>query len=87
MTMLLINVYHEGQILNTLTAVGYDICVVCTFSTEDTVNIHDLKRQIHVDLELLTSYFNLIIRARINTIQLGSGDFFYSLFWIVSKKI
>jgi hypothetical protein len=47
--MLMINVYHGGQILN-------------------TISIHDLKRQIHVGLELLLSHFNLIISARINTV-------------------
>jgi hypothetical protein len=48
--MLLINVYHEGQIMNTLTGVGYDIHVACTFSADKTISIHDLKRHIHVDL-------------------------------------
>jgi hypothetical protein len=35
MKILLINVYHGGQILNTSTGVGYDICAACTFSTEE----------------------------------------------------
>jgi hypothetical protein len=74
--MLLINVYHEGQILNTLTGVGYDICATCTFSTDETINLRDLKRQIHAGLELLSSQFNINISARINTATAGSGDFF-----------
>jgi hypothetical protein len=43
---LLINVYHGGQILNTSTSVGYDIRAVYTFSADETINLHDLKRQI-----------------------------------------
>jgi hypothetical protein len=51
--MLLINVYHGGQILNTSTSVGYDI--------------RDLKRHIHIGLKMLRSHFNISISARINT--------------------
>jgi hypothetical protein len=51
--MLLINVYHESQILNTSTGVGYDIRAACIFSTDETINLRDLKRQIHASLELL----------------------------------
>jgi hypothetical protein len=53
MKILLINVYHEGQILNTSTGVGYDIRVACTFSADEAINLCDLKRQIHAGLELL----------------------------------
>jgi hypothetical protein len=38
-------------------------------------------------LELLSSQFNISISARINTAPAGSGDFFYSLFGIVSDEI
>jgi hypothetical protein len=55
MKILLINVYYEGQILNTSTGVGYDIRVACTFSADETINLCDLKRQIHAGLELLPS--------------------------------
>jgi hypothetical protein len=74
--MLLNNVYHEGQILNTSTDVGYDIRVVCIFSTDKTISIHDLKRQIHVGLKLLPNHFNITISARINTGRSGSDIFF-----------
>jgi hypothetical protein len=84
--MLLTNVYHGGQILTTSTGMGYDIRVACTFSTNDTINIHDLKRWIHVGLELLPSHFNLSINARINTTQPALSNF-YSLFGVVSEKI
>jgi hypothetical protein len=47
----------------------------CTFSTDETINIHDLKIQIHVGLKLLLSHFNMIISAWINTAQSGSGAF------------
>jgi hypothetical protein len=73
--MLLINVYHGGQILNTSTGTGYDIHVVCTFSADETINLRDLKRQIHTGLELLPNQFNISIRARINTALVGSDDF------------
>jgi hypothetical protein len=43
--MLLINVYHGGQILNTSIGVGYDIRAACTFSVNETINLRDLKRQ------------------------------------------
>jgi hypothetical protein len=85
--MLLINVYHGGQILNTSTGVGYDICVACTFCTDETINFRDLKMQIHTGLDLLPSQFNISISARINTALTGSGDFFYSLFRIISDEI
>jgi hypothetical protein len=69
--------------------VGYDIRAACTFSTDDTINLHDLKRQIHAGLELLPSQFNISISARINTASAGSRDFFYnlSLFGVVSDEI
>jgi hypothetical protein len=69
-------VYHGGQILNTSTGTGYDIHAACTFSADETINIRDLKRQIHTGLELLPSQFNISIRARINTAPTGSGSFF-----------
>jgi hypothetical protein len=74
--MLLINVYHGGQILNTSTGTGYDIHAACTFSADETINIRDLKRQIHAGLELLTRQFNISIRVRINTAPASSGGFF-----------
>jgi hypothetical protein len=84
--MLLINVYHVGQILNTLTSTGYDIHAACTFSADETINLRDLKRHIHVGLELLPSQFNISIRIQINTAPAGS-DNFYSIFGVVSDKI
>jgi hypothetical protein len=53
--MLLINVYHGCQILNTSIGVGYDIRAACTFSTDEIINLRDLRRQIHAGLELLPS--------------------------------
>jgi hypothetical protein len=73
--MLLINVYQEGQILNNSTDVGYDIRTTCIFSADEIINIHDLKRQIHVSLKLLPSHFNITISALINTTPSGSSDF------------
>jgi hypothetical protein len=87
--MLLINVYHESQILNTSTDVGYDIRAACTFSTDETINLRDLKRQIHTDLELLASQFNINISARINTVPVGSGyflRFIWGYFWKKNGK-
>jgi uncharacterized protein YlxP (DUF503 family) len=55
--------YHRSHILNTSTGTGYDIHVACTFSTDETINFRDLKRQIHAVLELLHSQFNISIRA------------------------
>jgi hypothetical protein len=86
MTILLINVYHGGQILNISTDMGYDIRAECTFSSDETINIHNLKKQIHVGLKLLPSHFSITISARINTVSLDSCVF-YSLFRIVSEKI
>jgi hypothetical protein len=74
--MLLINVYHEGQILKTSTGTDYDIYAACTFSADKAINLRDLKRQIHAGLELLPSQFNISISARINTTPAGSGGFF-----------
>jgi hypothetical protein len=71
-------VYHEGQIPNTSTGVSYDIRAACTFSADETINIHDLKRQIYVDLKLLSSHFNITISARINTTPPSLGVFFSS---------
>jgi hypothetical protein len=85
--MLLINMYHGGQILNTSTGVGYDIRAACTFSVDETINLRDLKRQIHAGLELLLNQFNISISVRINTAPAGSGNFFYSLFEIISDEI
>jgi hypothetical protein len=86
MKILLINVYHGGQILNTSTGVGYDIRVACTFSADETINLHDLKRQIHAGLELLPSQFTISISARINTAPTGSGDFFIAYFGLFLIK-
>jgi hypothetical protein len=86
MKMLLINVYHGGQILNISTGVGYDIRAACTFSADETINLRDLKRQIHADLELLPSQFTISISARINTAPAVLGGFF-SLFGVISDEI
>jgi hypothetical protein len=80
-------VYHIGQILNTSIGVGYDIRVACTFSADEIINLRDLKRQIHVGLELLLSQFNISISAWINAAPAGLDGFFYSLFGIISEKI
>jgi hypothetical protein len=85
--MLLINVYHGGQILKTSTGTDYDIHAACTFPADETINFRDLKRQIHAGLELLPSQFNISISARINTAPAGSDGFFYSLFGVVSDEI
>jgi hypothetical protein len=87
MKMLLINVYHGGQILKTSTGTDYNIHATCTFSADEAINLRDLKRQIHAGLELLPNQFNINISARINTAPAGSGDFFYSLYGVVSDEI
>jgi hypothetical protein len=74
--MLLINMYHGAQILNTSTGMGYDIRASCIFSADETISIHDLKRQIHTGLKLLHSHFNITINVRINTATSSLGDFF-----------
>jgi hypothetical protein len=73
--ILLINVYHGGQILNTSTDMVNDIRATCTFSADETINLRDLKKQIHVGLELLPSQFSISISARINTTPAGSVIF------------
>jgi hypothetical protein len=66
--MLLINVYHGGQILKTSHGTDYDIQAACTFSADEAINFRDLKRQIHAGLvELLPGQFNISISARINS--------------------
>jgi hypothetical protein len=77
--------YHGGQIMNTSTDVGYDIHAACIFSTDETINLHDLKRQVHAGLELLPSQFSINISAWINTALTGSG-IFYSLFGVISDE-
>jgi hypothetical protein len=72
-------VYHGGQILNTSTGMSYDIRAMCTFSVDETINLRDLKRQIHAGLELLSNQFNISISARINIVLACSDDFFYNL--------
>jgi hypothetical protein len=84
--MLLINVYHGGQILNTSTDMSYDIRAMFTFSADKTISIHDLKRHIHVGLKLLPSHFNISISARINTAPSGFGDFFIVYLGLFLKK-
>jgi hypothetical protein len=65
-------VYHRGQILKTSTGTDYDIHVACTFSVDETINLRDLKKQIHAGLELLPIQFKINISARINTALKGS---------------
>jgi hypothetical protein len=48
--------------MNTSTGAGYDISAACIFFTDDTININDLKMQIHAVLEMFSSHFNLIIQ-------------------------
>jgi hypothetical protein len=79
-------VYHGGQILNTSTGVGYDIRATCTFSTNETINLRDLKRQIHAGLELLPSQFSFNISARINTASAGSDGFFIAYLGLFLMK-
>jgi hypothetical protein len=75
--MLLINVYYESQILNTSTGASYDIRVACIFSTDESINIDDLKIPIHVGLKLLFCHLNITISAQSNIIQSGSDGFLY----------
>jgi hypothetical protein len=79
-------VYHEGQILNTSTGVVYDIHGPCTFSTDETINLRDLKRRIHAGLELIPSQFTISISARINTAPAGSGGFFITYLGLFLMK-
>jgi hypothetical protein len=85
--MLLINVYHGDQILNTSTDVGYDIRIACTFYADDRINLRDLKKQIHAGLKLLPSQFNINISARINTAPAGSGGFFIAYLGLFFDEI
>jgi hypothetical protein len=85
--MLLINVYHGGQILKTSTGTDYDIHSACTFSADEVINLRDLKRQIHADLELLPSQFNINISARINTAPAGSSGFFIAYLRLFLMKL
>jgi hypothetical protein len=84
--MLLINVYHGGQILKTSHGTNYDIQTACTFSADEAINLRDLKRQIHAGLELLPSQFNISISARINTTPIGSSDFFIAYLGLFLMK-
>jgi hypothetical protein len=84
--MLLINVYHGGQILKTSHGTVYDIQAACTFSADNAINLRDLKRQIHAGLELLTSQFNISISARINTAPAGSSGFFITYLGLFLMK-
>jgi hypothetical protein len=68
-------VYHGGQILKTSHGTDYNIQAVCTFFADEAINLRDLKRQIHVGLELLLSQFHISISARINTAPAGSSSF------------
>jgi hypothetical protein len=74
--MLLINVYHGGQILKISHGTDYDIQVACIFSADETINLRDLKRHIHSGLEMLPSQFNISISAWINITPTGSSVFF-----------
>jgi hypothetical protein len=84
--MLLINVYHGGQILNTSTGMGYNIRAACTFSVNETINLRDLKRQIHASLEMLPNQFSISIIAQINTEPAGSGGFFIAYLGLFLMK-
>jgi hypothetical protein len=79
-------VYHRGQILKTSHGTDYDIQAACTFSADEAINLCDLKRQIHADLELLPSQFNICISARINTAPAGSSGFFIAYLGLFLMK-
>jgi hypothetical protein len=87
MNMLLINVYHVGQILKTSTGTDYDIHAACIFSADETINLCDLKRQINAGLELLPNQFNISISAWINTAPASSGDFFIAYLGLFLMKL
>jgi hypothetical protein len=72
--------------MNTSTGTDYDIHAACTFSADETINLRDLKRQIHAGLELLPSQFNINIRARINTAPAGLGGFFIAYLGLFLMK-
>jgi hypothetical protein len=65
---------------------GYGIRTACTFSTDETINLHDLKKQIHAGLELLPSQFSTSISALINTAPAGSGGFFIAYLGLFLMK-
>jgi hypothetical protein len=97
MKILLINVYHGGQILNTSTGMGYDILTACTFSTDESINLRDLKRQIYIGLDSLANsisalvyaladsddFFIIYLRLFLMKFEVDSCCFFYSLILIV----
>jgi hypothetical protein len=66
--------------------VGYDIRAACTFSADETINLRDLKRQIHAGLELLPSQFNISISAWINTVPAVSHVFCTVYLMLFLKK-
>jgi hypothetical protein len=72
--------------MNTSTRVGYDIHVVCIFFVDETINLHDLRSQIHAGLELLPNQFNIRISVRINTAPASSDDFFIVYLGLFLKK-
>jgi hypothetical protein len=66
---------------------GYDIHAAYTFSTNETINLYNLKRHIHTSLELLPNQFNISISAHINTAPAGSGGFFIVYLGLFLKKL
>jgi hypothetical protein len=84
--MLLINVYHGGQILKTSHGTDYDIQAAYTFSADEAINLRDLKRQIHTGLKLLPSQFNISISAQINTAQQVRVFFFIAYLGLFLMK-
>jgi branched-subunit amino acid permease len=64
MNALLFNIYYEGEFLNTLIDVNYTINVAYTIFISNNINFRDLRKQIHIDVGLLTKQYNLIIKAQ-----------------------
>ena len=83
--MIVINVYHGGEILRGPAGVDYSCNVKFSFNVTEETYFDDVRRQIYVGLGLLPSQFKLNISARLNTG--GIASFFYNLLGVDNDVI
>jgi len=76
MARMFINIYHGGDVIRTESGENYNIGAACTFHATENTSFDELRRQIHVHLQLLPSEYKLTIKARLNTSPLGTPQLF-----------
>jgi hypothetical protein len=83
--MLLINVYHEGQILNTSTGMVYDVHAACTFIPSSTTLTHGLVIGVVMRINKIDQCTAVWSLGQIQQKLIKEGEGRYAFQWLWMK--